>query len=253
MNGLIFGVCALVTGISASIRLHYTRKRSHEAAYRVAHRARVAAFFASFIGSLLAIPPLAEAVNRLTALNEVSSLGSDLAAVIFWASLQVMIVDWTHSRTYLHTGIAIRILAASGVILALVWQFQRADTAYLDLSTMYARSSEVTLYVMTYAGFTALAGLEISAFSTGLALKTWQQRRAAAAGLSIAAVGGVFGVAYALSEGGYILAFHTGNAWPLSLENTISPALAGLSIICVAVGLALATASYNIPLKKELS
>lgn len=246
LDGPIYGVCALVTAVSAAIRLHYTRKRRNQAVYQIAHRARMSAFAACFIGSLLAIPTVAEAIDRLMDLNEVSSLTSDLAAVIFWACLQVMIVDWTHSRSHVQAGVAVRIIAVCCVVAAMIWEFHVADTAHTELSATYARRSDVRLYLLTYLGFTAVAGLEIGAFSTGLAIAAWQQRRAAATGLSIAAAGGIFGVAHALSRSAYIIADRTGHAWPLSVENAVSPALAGLSIICVATGLALATIGYNI-------
>ncbi|OKK07988.1 hypothetical protein AMK26_02770 [Streptomyces sp. CB03234] len=248
MDGLIYGACALVTATSAAIRLHYTRKRRQQTAYPVARRARMSAFAACFIGSLLAIPTVAEAIDRLTTLNEVSTLASDLAALLFWTSLQVMVADWRHIGTH-HLGIAIRIIAVSCIALLLVWQYHLADTARVDLSTAYARNDDVAVYLLAYLSYSAVAALEIGAFSTSMAFVTWRDHPAASTGLSIAAVGGICGLAYACSRGGYLIAYRTGHAWPLAVENTISPALAGLSIICVATGLAMATICYNLPLR----
>ena len=55
--------------------------------------------------------------------------------------------------------------------------------------------------------------------------------------------GATLGVFYALSRGGYVLAVESGHAWPLALDNVISPALAGLSIGAIAGGLSMAVLS----------
>jgi predicted permease len=246
LDGLIFGLCAVLSLLSAAICLRYARERRHKPTYRVARRAHLTALVACFLGSLLAIPTVADAVDHYTAINEVSSLASDVAAVIFCASLQIMIMNWWYSEV-LHVGMALRVGTVCVVIALLVWLYHRADTVHVELSTAYARSDEVRQYLLTYLFFVAVAGVEVAVRSMNLARAARRQGRpAAATGLAVAAAGAAFGVAYAVSRGGYLIAYKIGHAWPLALENAISPAFAGLSIGCVAIGLTMTTISPSI-------
>ncbi|NUK14075.1 hypothetical protein [Streptomyces lunaelactis] len=245
MDGPIFILCAVLTSLTAAMCLRCAYERRHKSTYRVSRRAHISASVACFLGSLLAIPTVADAVDRFAASNEVSSLASNVAAVIFSASLQIMIIDWEYSKAQ-RAGIALRIVFVCVVAGLLVWQFRRADTVHHDLSTAYARSNDVRLYLLTYLGAAAAAGAEVSLRSARLARAVWRQRRPAATGLAVASAGAIFGLLYTLSRGGYLLAYEEGHAWPLRLENAISPVLAGLCIGCVGVGLTMTTISSNI-------
>ncbi|MDT9689446.1 hypothetical protein Q5762_14090 [Streptomyces sp. P9(2023)] len=245
MEGPIFGLCVVLTSLSTAISLRCAYERRHKSTYRIARRAHLAALTACFLGSLLAIPTIADAVDRIAASNEVSSLVSDVAAVIFCASLQIMIIDWEYSTAH-HAGIALRLGFACAVVGLMIWQFHRADTVHQDLSTAYAESSDVRLYLLTYLGASAAAGAEVTFRSSKLAREIRRQGRPAANGLAIASAGAAFGVAYTISRGSYLLAYENGHAWPLSWENAISPALAGLCIGCVAIGLTMATVSVKL-------
>ncbi|MFF3337893.1 hypothetical protein [Streptomyces flavidovirens] len=178
---------------------------------------------------------------------ELSSLVSDIAAVIFCASLQVLIIDWEFRELPHDVSIACRIGFVVVVSSLLIWQFRRTDPARLglDLSTSYAQVSHVRTYLLTYLGFFAASGAEVAMRTTKLAHDMWRHGRAPGTGLAVAAAGAMFGVLYAVSRGGYVLAYESGHAWPLALDNVISPTLAGLSIGCVAAGLSMAVLSNN--------
>ncbi|MEU9188236.1 hypothetical protein AB0D14_27605 [Streptomyces sp. NPDC048484] len=244
MEGPIFGLCTVLTSLSTAISLRCAYERRHKSIYRIARRAHLTALAACTLGSLLAIPTIADAVDRSAASNEVSALASDVAAVIFIASLQIMVIDWEYSTAH-HIGIALRVAFVCVIVGLMIWQFHRADTVHQDLSTAYAQSNDVRLYLLTYLGASAAAGAEVTFRSGKLAREIWRQGRPAATGLAIASAGAAFGVAYAFSRGSYLLAYADGHAWPLSWENAISPALAGLCIGCVAIGLTMATINVS--------
>ncbi|MFD4479627.1 hypothetical protein ACFVXC_21735 [Streptomyces sp. NPDC058257] len=248
MDGPIFGLCSVLTLLSTAIALSriLVRRRLSGNAFRVSRRAHVVALVTSFIGSLLAIPAVAELADRATTV-ELSSLVSDIAAVICCASLQILIIDWEYRGLPHDVGIACRIAFVVVVSSLLIWQFGRTDPARLDLdlSTSYAQSEDVRTYLLTYLGFFAAAGAEVSMRATKLARAMWRQGRPAGVGLAVAAGGATMGVFYALSRGGYVLAYESGHAWPLALDNVISPALAGLSIGGIAAGLSMAVLSNS--------
>ncbi|GAA1919591.1 hypothetical protein GCM10009753_60300 [Streptantibioticus ferralitis] len=246
MDGPIYGACALFMAIASAMCLRLAHTRRHQAAYRVARRARVSASLSGFVVSLLTIPKVADAADALAGYDDLSTLMACLAAVIFCASLQIMIVDWTYSRAHVNGGVTLRIGMACAVIALLVWEFCRTDSNATDLTTAYAANIAVRQYLLTYFAFVAIAGSEVSVFCIRLARAAWNQRRAAATGLAFSAAGGAFCVAHAISRGGYLIAFRTGHAWPLAMDDSISPALAGLSLVCMAVGLILATTGRRI-------
>lgn len=248
VDGPIFGLCSVLTLLSTAIALSRSlvqRRRSSDA-YRVSRRAHVIAMVSSLICSLLAIPAVAEFADRAT-MAELSSLVSDIAALVFCASLQIMIIDWEYEDLPHNVSIACRIGLVVVVSSLLVWQFRRTDPAGLDLdlSTSYAQSEAVRTYLLTYLGFFAAAGTEVSMRATKIALAMWRRGRSAGTGLAVAAVGAAMGVFYALSRGGYVLAYESGHAWPLALDNVISPALAGLSVAGIVSGLSMAVLSNS--------
>ncbi|MGQ4491372.1 hypothetical protein ACN6LM_002981 [Streptomyces sp. SAS_281] len=248
MDGPIFGLCSVLTLLSTAIALSRSlvQHRRGSNAFPVARCAHIIALVSSFIGSLLATPAVAELADRATT-TELSSLISDIAAMIFCASLQVMIIDWECEDLPHSVNIACRIAFVVVVSTLLIWQFRRANLAQLDmdLSTSYAQSEAVRTYLLTYLGFFAAAGAEVMMRASALALRMWQRGRPASTGLAVAAVGATMGVAYALSRGGYVLAYENGHAWPLALDNVISPALAGLSIVSIVSGLSMAVLSNS--------
>ncbi|WP_145497464.1 hypothetical protein [Streptomyces sp. CFMR 7] len=248
MDGPIFGLCSVLTLLSTAIALSraVTQRRRNSDIFRVARRAHVVAVASSFLGSVLAIPAVADLVNRAT-VHELSSLVSDIAAVIFCASLQVMIIDWEYRELPHDVSIACRVGLVIVVSGLLIWQFRRTNPSRLDLdlSTTYAEVNGVRTYLLTYLSFFAAAGAEVAVRASKLARAAWQQGRAAAAGLAVAAAGATSGVLYALSRGGYVIAYEHGRAWPLALDNVASPVLAGLCIVGITTGLSMAVLSSS--------
>ncbi|MFI7315730.1 hypothetical protein [Streptomyces venezuelae] len=248
MDAPIFGLCSVLTLLSTAVAISRSlaqTRRSGET-YRLALSARLVALVSSFVGSVLAIPAVAEIADRAT-MAELSSLVSDIAAVIFCASLQVLIIDWEYRELPHDISIACRIGLVVVVSGLLIWQFRRTDPARLglDLSTSYAHVNDVRTYLLTYLSFFAAAGAEVAVRAAKLARGAWERGRAAGTGLAVAAAGAAFGVLYAVSRGGYVLAYESGHAWPLALDNVISPVLAGLSIGCVSAGLSIAVLSNS--------
>ncbi|MFF2650470.1 hypothetical protein [Streptomyces sp. NPDC058045] len=248
MDGPIFGLCSVLTLLSTAIALYraVTQRRQNSDLFRISRRAHVLALASSFLSSVLAIPTVADLVDGATTV-ELSSLVSHIAAVIFCTSLQVMIIDWEYRELPHDVNIACRIGFVVVVCGLLIWQFRHTNPARLDveLDLSYAEFNEVRTYLLTYLGFFATAGAEVAMRAAKLARAVWRQGRAAGAGLAVAAAGAALGVLYAVSRGGYVLAFEHGHTWPLPLDNLISPTLEGLSILGIAAGLSMAVLSNH--------
>ena len=172
VDGPIFGLCSVLTLLSTAIALkpESWRQRRGSDAFRVSRGAHVLALVSSFVGSLLAIPFVAEIVDGAT-MTELSSLVSDISAMVFCASLQVHgyrlgIRGLPHA-----VSIACRIAMVVAVSSLLIWQYRRTDPARLDLdlSTSYAKVDAVRTYLLTYLGFFAAAGIEVAARAARLA------------------------------------------------------------------------------------
>ncbi len=187
VDGPIFGLCSVLTLVSTAIALvrAVAQRRRKGDYFRVARRAHVVALASSFVGSVLAIPVVAEVADRAT-MAELSSLISDIAAVIFCASLQILIIDWEYRELPHDASIACRIGFVVVVSGLLIWQFRRTDPARLglDLSTSYAQFSDVRTYMLTYLGFFAAAGAEVAVRAAKLARGAWERGRAAGTGLA---------------------------------------------------------------------
>ncbi|MGW4599266.1 hypothetical protein ACWEOA_28810 [Streptomyces sp. NPDC004457] len=247
MDGPIFGLCSVLTLLSTAIavRRSLVQQRRCNETYRLALSAHLVALVSSFLGSLLAIPAVADVADRAT-MAELSTLVSDIAAVIFCASLQILIIDWEYYRELPHyVSIACRIGVVVVVTGLLIWQFRRADPARfgLDMSTSDLWVDDVRTYLLTYLCFFAAAGTEVAVRATKLARRMWRRGRSAGTGMAVTAAGAALGVLYAVFRSGYVLAYEGGHTWPLALDNVISPALAGLSIGGVAAGLSMAVLS----------
>lgn len=237
MDGLIFGVCAAATALGAALCIRYAYRRRSEPTYQVARWARVVAMGVCSIGSLSAVPSVADALNEATGVLAGAKLVAHLCAIVFCACLQIMIVDWMYERPYISSGVWARIALVTCVIVALTLQFRATNDDGLEFTTDSAGEPHIVAYLLTYLAFTAVASLEIAVLSAGMAVHSWRGRRMAGVGLALVALGGASSVAYTVSKGGYLIAYQLSHPWELGTEKAISSPLAGIGVLLVAAGL----------------
>ncbi|GAA0695372.1 hypothetical protein GCM10010193_57650 [Kitasatospora atroaurantiaca] len=237
MDGLIFGVCSLATAIGAAICFRYAYRLRDQPTYRVARWSRALAVVVCFIGSLTAVPVVADVFNRATGVGNGAKLVAHLCAVLFCACLQIMIVDWMYEKPYVSSGVWARVVLVASVVTALTFQFRTANDPGLPFTTDSAHNLPIVAYLLTYLGFLAIAGLEISVLSAGMAVHSWRDRQMAAVGLTLVALGGASCVAYSISKGGYLIAVQVSHPWALGTEQAVSSPLAGVGVLFVVIGL----------------
>ncbi|MFI9157552.1 hypothetical protein [Kitasatospora aureofaciens] len=245
-DALIFGLCTAVGLGATAVNLQVAWRRRHDESSGISRWARTAAFAVVTVGVLLAVPAVAGAVESLTGVPNIAKLGAHLCAVAWCCSLQIMLVDWAYEQWAVPTHVGYRIFIASGVTAALIPLFIAAsdDAPGLTYTTDFAGNRTVMSYLLVYLSYVAVTCAEL----VFLCLKAGginrrAGRRQQAIGLRIASVAALFGMAYGVSKGSYLISYHTGRPWSLALEQKLSPALAGISIVALIVGLSVSASS----------
>ncbi|MQY11423.1 hypothetical protein SRB5_15410 [Streptomyces sp. RB5] len=241
MAGIVFGICALFgfAGTVLSAREAW-RLRSRDE-YRIARYARAVAFGLCTVGVVLAVPAVEEFVGSATGMSNAAKLGAHLCAVLWCASLQLMLVDWSYNHDVLKASLIARAVFAAFVLGAMLPLFIATTDESIEFTTEYAAVPGVTVYLMIYLTYVAITCGEIAFLCSGMARSVKQTGHVwTVRGLGVSAVAALFGVAYAISKGSYLVTHYLGHPWPLRTEEIVSPLLAGLAVVALIAGLTLA-------------
>ncbi|MEU8968998.1 hypothetical protein AB0D11_06920 [Streptomyces monashensis] len=252
MDGIVFGLCALVglAGTVLSAREAWRQRNRNE--YRIARFARAAAFGVCTVGVTLAVPPIADLAESMTGLDNAAKLGAHFCAVLWCGSLQLMLVDWSYNHEVLKASLFARIAFAVCVLGAMLPLFIETTDESIEFTTEYATAPGVTVYLMIYLAYVAITCGEIAFLCSGMAMSASRTGHAwTARGLGMSAVAAVLGVAYAASKGSYLVTHYLGHPWPLSAEEIVSPALAGLAVVALITGLTLAMVGRRLATRQE--
>ncbi|SED65122.1 hypothetical protein SAMN05428942_2195 [Streptomyces sp. 2112.2] len=251
MDGIVFGLCALVciAGIALSGREAWRQRARKE--YRVARFARTVAFGVCGVGVLLAVPEVESLVESMTGMNNAAKLGAHICAVLWCGSLQLMLVDWSYNQDVLKASLYARIAFGMCVLTAMLPLFIETTGDSIEFTTEYAAAPGVTVYLMVYLGYVAVTCGEIAFLCSGMALSARRSGHSwTASGLAVSATAALLGVAYAASKGSYLVMHYLGHPWPLRYEEIISPLLAGLAVIALITGLTMAMVGRRVAARK---
>ncbi|MEU3215924.1 hypothetical protein [Streptomyces sp. NPDC006971] len=252
MDGIVFGLCALVgiAGTVLSAREAWRQRTRNE--YRIARFARAAAFAICTVGVILAVPPVADFAESVTGMSNAAKLGAHVCAVLWCGSLQLMLVDWSYNHEVLRASLYARIAFAVCVLAAMLPLFVETTDESIEFTTEYATAPGVTVYLMVYLAYVAVTCGEIAFLCSGMALSAKRTGHAwTARGLGVSAVAAVLGVAYAAGKGSYLVTHYLGHPWPLRAEEIVSPALAGLAVVALITGLTMAMVGRRISSRKD--
>ncbi|MFI1100291.1 hypothetical protein [Streptomyces melanogenes] len=251
MDGIVFGLCALVgiAGTVLSAREAWRQRARQE--YRIARFGRAVAFGVCTIGVFLAVPPVAHFVESLTGIHNAAKLGAHICAVLWCGSLQLMLVDWSYNHEVLKASLISRMALAVCVLALMLPLFITTTNEHIEFTTEFAIEPGVTVYLLIYLGYVAITCGEIAFLCLGMSLSarnsshTWTAR-----GLAMSAIAAVLGVAYAASKGSYLVMHYLQHPWSLSVEEKVSPLLAGLSVIALITGLTMAMVGRRLANRK---
>ncbi|MFF0409642.1 hypothetical protein ACFYUY_04310 [Kitasatospora sp. NPDC004745] len=245
-DALIFGLCTAVGLGATAMNVRVAWRRRYDESSGISRWARASAFAVVTIGVLLAVPAVASVVGSLTGVPNIAKLGAHLCAVAWCCSLQIMLVDWAYEQWAVPTHVGYRIFLGCGVTAALVPLFIAAsdDAPNITYTTDFAGNRTVMAYLLVYLSYVAVTCAELTflCLKAG-AINARAGRRQQAIGLRIASVAALFGMAYGASKGSYLISYTTGSPWSLALEQKLSPALAGVAIVALIVGLSISASS----------
>ncbi|WP_159073495.1 hypothetical protein [Streptomyces sp. RTd22] len=183
------------------------------------------------------MPSVADTVDTLTGTNNTGKIVSHVCAVAWSLCLQLMLVDWAYTEDYLLPGVLGRLVLAVMVLGAMLVLFVKTSTPEVEFTTQYADNTAVYVYLLIYLGYVAFTCSEITFMCVRLTQMNWEARRRASWGFAFAALGGVLGIAYAVSKGGYLISYRIGRPWSLTVEESVSPSLAGLASLALIGGI----------------
>jgi hypothetical protein len=189
------------------------------------------------LGVFMAIPSVADTADALTGTNNTGKIVSHVCAVLWCLCLQLMLVDWAYTEDYLMPGVLGRIVLAAMVLGAMLLLFFRNSTGAVEFTTQYADHTAIYIYLLIYLGYVAFTCSEICFMCIRLTQMNWDARRRASLGFAFAGLGGLLGIAYAVSKGGYLISYRVGRPWSLTVEESVSPTLAGLASIALIGGI----------------
>ncbi|MFE3558372.1 hypothetical protein ACFXKW_26450 [Streptomyces sp. NPDC059193] len=234
LDGLIFGVCAALGAVVTVACLYRARLTP-----TVANRCITTAFAICTVGVFFAVPAVASWAQELTGVDNIAKLVAHICAILWCTSLQITMVDIAYDPEYLKTAIFQRATVALVVLLVMVPLWLKANAAGVEFTTAFAANVPVRVYLLVYLGYVFVTCCELAFMCGKSATLNWPERPWSTFGYGASAAAAVAGIGYTASKGGYLLAYTVGSPWSLTLEERLSPALSGVAIIFLFIGLTL--------------
>lgn len=183
-------------------------------------------------------PGIYRLINHLLGVDNAGRLIAHAMTVWAAAAAQCMLVHWTHPPETAPAAVRQRQIIAVAAVAVMVALFVWADTDEVDIDWIAAHGEKppVAAYIAVFAGILIYTLTDLKRLSLRYARRV-TDRRWTRLGLELFAVGGVFGLGYALIILGYVVAatldlpYGPGTAW-----TEVSHAFQLLSIGVIAVG-----------------
>ncbi|MFD7866951.1 hypothetical protein [Streptomyces sp. NPDC059783] len=234
MDGIVFGTCTVVGMLVTAM---CTRRAVGNP--RVSTWSIALAFGVCTLGVLFAVPPVARAAEDITGIDNIAKLTAHVCAILWCAFLQVTMVDLAYRPEYLRSAIFQRGFAAVIYLSIMIPLFLATNKPGIAFTTDHASDQHVSTYLLIYLSYVLLTCGELTFMCGRTAYRNWDIRPWSGAGFGLSAAAAVLGMAYAVSKGGYLLSFALKVPWSLTVEQALSPTLAGLAILCLFAGLTL--------------
>ncbi|MGY0022075.1 hypothetical protein [Streptomyces sp. cg35] len=197
------------------------------------------AFGVCTLGVLFAVPTVAQWAERTSGIENIAKLVAHICAILWCAFLQVTMVDLAYRPEYLKWAILQRGFAALAWLGIMVPLFMATNDPGVAFTTAHADNPQVTAYLLIYLAYVLITCGELAFMCGRTSYRNWGIRPWSGAGFGLSAAAAVLGVAYAVSKGSYLLCYALDVPWSLRVEEALSPALAGLAILCLFSGLTL--------------
>jgi hypothetical protein len=234
LDGVIFGTCTGLGVVVTALCAYRARMKP-----TVATRCITLAFGICTVGVFFAVPAVASRTEEITGIDNLPKLIAHTCAILWCVSLQLAMVDIAYAPTYLRVAVMRRSFVAVAVLAAMIPIWLSTNQSGLDFTTAHAKNPAVRVYLILYLLYTFFTCTELAFMCAKSATYNWPGRPWSSFGYGASAVAAVFGLAYSVSRGGYLVAYTAGHPWSLELEEKMSPLLAGVAILFLFVGLTL--------------
>ncbi|MET9774572.1 hypothetical protein ABZ023_09890 [Streptomyces sp. NPDC006367] len=195
------------------------------------------AFGVCTVGVFFAIPAVARAAEQITGLDNAGKLVAHVRAILWCASLQITMVDLAYRPEYLRTAMYQRLFAAAVELAVMIPLFVAANDEDVEFTTAYADHPSVAAYLLVYLFYVLVTCGELAFMYGRTTRRSRTTRPWTGAGFTLCSVAAALGVGYTLSKGSYIVFHALGHPWSLDVEETVSPALSGLTVLFLFTGL----------------
>jgi hypothetical protein len=163
------------------------------------------AFFFSAVSQLVQVSAVAEQITRLFGLPNLDQLASNVGAMGIGVCEAILVAHWTaleRPMRKLHRRLAFSVACLVGYVVTFSIGNDPTDPRRFSPSNVDSPAIAVFMLIYVVVQISYLADIAVVAWRfSRVAQRTWMR-----SGLRIAAVGGVVGVAEALSEGLFVIA-----------------------------------------------
>ncbi|MEW1548380.1 hypothetical protein [Streptomyces tsukubensis] len=191
------------------------------------------------MGVLFAVPAVATAAADATGITNAGKLVAHVCAILWCAALQVAMVDLAYRPEYLKAAIFQRGFAAMVQLAIMVPLFLATNRPGVEFTTAHVDDPKVAAYLIVYLSYVLITCGELAFMCGRTARRNWGIRPWSGAGFALSSMAATLGMAYAFSKGSYIISFTLDEPWSLKTEETVSPALSGMAVIFLFIGLTL--------------
>ncbi|MFJ2278870.1 hypothetical protein ACIOEZ_32500 [Streptomyces sp. NPDC087866] len=197
------------------------------------------AFGVCTLGVFFAVPAIAQATEDITGVANAGKLIAHVCAILWCAALQITMVDLAYRAEYVQAAMFQRSFAAMIELAIMVPLFVATNKPHVEFTTAHVDNMSVASYLLVYLSYVLFTCGELAFMCAKTAQRNWNVRPWSGAGFALSSMAATLGMAYTVSKGSYIIFYTLDDPWPLKVEEVVSPALSGLAILFLFLGLTL--------------
>ncbi len=232
MDAIVFGTC---TAAGLLVTVLCTRRALGTP--RVSTWSIAIAFGVCTLGVFFAVPVIAQAAQDITGLANVGKLIAHICAILWCAALQITMVDLAYRAEYVRAAMFQRSFAAMVELAIMVPLFLSTNRSDIEFTTAYVDDASVAAYLLVYLSYVLFTCGELAFMCAKTAQRNWTLRPWSGAGFALSSMAATLGMAYTVSKGSYIISYTLDDPWSLDVEEVVSPALSGLAVLFLFLGL----------------
>ncbi|MFJ1837877.1 hypothetical protein ACIOJ9_28905 [Streptomyces sp. NPDC088175] len=232
MDAIVFGICTVAGLLVAALCTRRALGNPRVSTWSIA-----IAFGVCTLGVFFAVPVVADAAEDVTGVANAGKLVAHVCAILWCAALQIAMVDLAYRAEYVRAAMFQRSFAAMAELAIMVPLFLATNKPDIEFTTAHVDNTSVAAYLLVYLSYVLFTCGELAFMCGKTAQRNWNLRPWSGTGFALSSMAATLGVAYTVSKGSYIIFYALDNPWPLAVEEIVSPALSGLAVLFLFLGL----------------